>query len=111
MEKKYTPGITQRFLLIIDEVILDGQAKNRSSFAKSVGEHQQNLSLMEKGTRSPTLEQIAIACKLYGYSANWLILNLGEKKLKETEQKTTEERISNLEAQVSKINRRLKKGP
>lgn len=108
-KKKYTPGITQRFLLICDEVIHEGQAKNRSAFAKSVGEHQQNLSMMEKGTRAPTLEQIAIACKIYGYSANWVMLNIGEKKLKVKEQQSTEERLSNLEAEVSRISRTLKR--
>lgn len=97
--------ITERFLMILNEAIKEGQTKNKSTFAKSVGEHQQNLSLMEKGARAPTLEQIAIACKTYGYAPNWLILGIGAKRLKPNDQKTTEERLSNLEWEVSRLKR------
>lgn len=108
-KKQYTGDITKRFLLLCDEVIREGHTRNKSTFAKSVGEYQQNLALMEKGTRSPTLEHIAAACKLYGYSANWVVLNLGEKKLKAQEQKPLDERVSFLESEVARITRVLKK--
>lgn len=106
--KQHTPAITKRFLLIMDEAIRDGHTENRTTFAKSVGEHQQNLSAMEDGARSPTLEQIAAACKVYGYNPTWLILGTGDKRLKAKDQKTDDERLTQLEVEVSKIKRMLK---
>lgn len=107
--KQYTPAITKRFLLIMDEAIRDGHTENRTTFAKSVGEHQQNLTAMQNGSRSPTLEQIATACKMYGYSPTWLILGTGEKKMAAKDEKTLDQRISELEAEVARIKRIVKK--
>jgi hypothetical protein len=107
--KQYTPAITKRFLLIVDEVIRSGQVDTKGEFAKSVGEHQQNLSLMEKGTRAPTLEHIALSCKLYGYNPTWLILGVGEKKLKTSDGKTIEARVTDLETELAAIKRMVKK--
>lgn len=106
--KLYTPAITKRFLLIMDEVIRDRKCENRTAFAKSVGEHQQNLPAMENGTRAPTLEQIATACRIYGYSPTWLILGTSEKKMSAKDEKTTDERLSELEAEVVRIKRLIK---
>lgn len=107
--KQHTPAITKRFLLVADEVIRNGQVDTKGEFAKSVGEHQQNLSLMEKGTRAPTLEHIALSCKLYGYNPAWLILGVGEKRLKATDGKTIEARVGDLETELAAIKRMLKK--
>jgi hypothetical protein len=107
--KQYTPAITTRFLLIMDETIRDGHTENRTTFAKSVGEHQQNLPAMENGTRSPTLEQIATACRMYGYSPTWLIFGTGDKKMKAKDEMSLDQRISELEAEVARIKRLVKK--
>jgi hypothetical protein len=115
MNKEFTEGITQRFLQLCSEVIREGVVNNRKDFATSVGEHQQNLSLMDKGTRAPTLEQIVNACKKYGYSANWLMLNQGAKKIKTEIKKTRftpatmEERVHSLETEVARLDRNLKR--
>jgi hypothetical protein len=109
MKKQHTKNITHRFLQICAEVIQEGHVNNRKEFAESVGEHQQNLSRMDKGTRSPTLEQIATACLKYGYSANWVMLNMGMKKLtkEKKETGTIDQRINNLETEVARITRSL----
>ena len=106
--KKRTPGITERFLMICDEVINDGLSKNKSSFMASVGEYQQSRAAMEKGTRAPTLESIVMVCELYGYSANWLILNVGDKRLKASDKKPLEGRVNDLELELAKIKRALR---
>lgn len=106
--KIYSPEITQRFLLICDEVVRDGQVKNKSIFADSIGEHQQNLSKMDGKGRTPTLDQIARVCELFGYSPTWLILGVGEKKMKPGERRPLEGRVTDLEAEVARIKRLLK---
>jgi hypothetical protein len=107
--KHYTPSITKRFLLIVDEVIREGSIGTRTEFAQAVGEHQQNLALMEKGTRAPTLEHIAVACKKFGYSPTWLVLGTGDKKLKVKDQKGIEDRVSELEAIVASLKNMIKR--
>ena len=102
-------AITERFMMICEEALQTAQVKTRTEFAKSVGEHQQNLAAMESGSRSPTLDQVAKACELYGYSPTWLILNLGPKKMKETEQLPIEERLSQVESDIARIKRHLKR--
>jgi len=108
MSRKLTKqDITERFLLICEEVIREGLCKTKKEFAISIGEHPQNLTLMAKGSRFPTLEQIAKACDLYGYSPTWLILNMGSKKLAGNEKDATEERVSELELEVEKLKKFL----
>ena len=107
--KTHTYGITERFLLLMNEVIGSGQAENRTSFAKTVGEYQQNLSAMERGDRAPTLEQAATACEAYEYSANWLLLNVGPKKLDPKEILPIEKRVSDLESEMRKLKQLLSK--
>lgn len=99
--------ITERFLLICEEVIREGLCKTKKEFAGAIGEHPQNLTLMAKGSRAPTLEQVAKACDLYGYSPTWLILNIGPKKLAGTEKDPTEERVSDLELEVARLKKHL----
>lgn len=109
-KKQYTTSITQRFLQVCAEVIQEGHVNSRKEFAESVGEHQQNLSLMDKGTRAPTLEQIAKVCIKFGYNANWLILGTGNKKLgPEKKQAPTEERLNVLETAVAKLSRNMER--
>lgn len=99
--------ITERFLLICDEIIREGLCKTKKEFAFAVGEHPQNLTLMAKGTRFPTLEQIAKACDLYGYSPTWLILDKGPKKLADAQQDPIEERVGELEMEVERLKKHL----
>lgn len=106
-KEEYTQAITQRFLMLKDEVIRDGLCKNAAEFAERVGEHAQNFSKMEKGTRSPTLEHIYRACTEFGYSANWVILNYGPKKTDTTLTVPMEQRITTLELQIRSIKRLL----
>ena len=101
--------ITERFLLICEEVIREGLCKTKKEFAAVVGEHAQNLTLMAKGSRAPTLEQIAKACELYGYSPTWLILGVGPRKLAGANKDSTENRVSNLELEVARLKKDFKK--
>lgn len=113
MNKEHTAGITQRFLQICAEAIQEGYINNKKEFAESVGEHQQNLSQMDKGKRAPTLDQIVNACRKYGYSANWIMLNQGSKKMGRDAAKgtaiTIEQRMNILETEVSKISRNMQR--
>ena len=108
-EENYTEAITQRFLLLKDEVIGEKLCKNLSAFAEAVGEYPQNFSLMEKGNRSPTLSQCAKACDAFGYNANWLLLGLAPKKLGKGLEAPIEKRVSDLEIQMRSIKRLLAK--
>jgi len=107
--KIHTAAITQRFLLLCEEAVVDGLCKNRSAFLESVGEYQSNYSKFEDGIRAPTLEQIVKACELYGYSANWLVLNIGDKKLKASDKKPLEGRVTDLEVQMNRLRRIIEK--
>jgi len=106
--KTHTPGITQRFLQLCEEVIHEGHASSMTEFAKSIGEHSQNISLMQSGGRVPSVDKLAEACIKYGYSANWLILNRGERKLSKTDIKPIDQRVQQLETTVSSLQRKIK---
>ena len=101
--KKYSREITQRFLLIRDEVIQLGLCRTASEFAKAIGEYPQNFSRMEKGNRSPTLDHIARACELFNYNANWVMLNVGPKKRDKKNEVPLEKRVGDLEVQVRSL--------
>jgi hypothetical protein len=109
VNKQYTQAITKRFLAIADELVKDGRCASRVEFTKEVGAHQQNLTKMESGTRYPTLENIALTCKKFGYNPIWLILGIGDKTLKIKDQKTIEDRVSELEVNVARLQRLSKK--
>lgn len=98
---------TQNFLVIMGEVISQGLVKNKTEFAKKVGEHQQNITKMETGSRAPTIDQLAAASKLWGYNMNWIVLNTGAKKLDPKMNVPIEERVSILEQQVRILKKRL----
>jgi hypothetical protein len=106
--KPYSTDITNRLLQMRDEVVRDGLAKHRTEFAETIGEHQQNMTKMENGTRRPTLDQIGTACEVYGYSPTWLVLGIGPKKLKPSKEKKIDQRIADLEAEVTKLKRAVK---
>lgn len=107
MNKAYTKkAITERFLIICEEVIKDGLCKTRKEFAAAVGEHPQNLNLMDKGRRAPTLEQIAQACDHYGYSPTWVILGRGQHKMT-GEKDPTDERLDKVEDDIEMLKRHL----
>lgn len=109
VNKQQTTAITKRFLAIADELVKEGRCKNRVEFTEAVGAHQQNLTPMEKGTRYPTLENIALTCKKYGYNPTWLILGIGDKRLKIKEERTIEERVAELEVDMARLKRLQKK--
>lgn len=105
--KEYMADITQRFLLIRDEVIIEGLCKTAAEFAKSIGEYPQNFSRMEKGARYPTLDHIARVCEKYNYNANWVMLNRGSKKLDKKSEVPMEKRVGDLEVQLRSIKKLL----
>lgn len=105
--KEYATDITQRFLLIKDEVIREGLVNTAKEFATAIGEHSQNFTKMEKGTRSPTLDQVARACEIYGYSPTWVILNKGSKKLDKKAEVPLEKRVDQLEQQMRKLKKHV----
>lgn len=105
--KDYTTDITTRFLLIKDEVIRQGVCKTLKEFAEKVGEHPQNFSKMENGTRFPTLDHVARACAEFGYCAQWVVLGKGPKRTDKKDESSIEKRVSDLEIQVRSIKRKL----
>lgn len=108
-KKVYTPAITKRFLLIMDETIREGKCDSESEFMQSIGEHRGNIPAYHNGSRSPTLEQLATTCIKYGYSPTWFILGTGVKKLNIKDQKTIEDRVTELEAAVVALKNQMKR--
>jgi hypothetical protein len=106
--KTEAKDITNRFLQMMEEVITDGLCINRGDFANIIGEYPQNLGKMEKHERSPTLVQIANACQHFGYSPTWIILGIGDKIMNIKDQKTVEQRLNDLEAEMNKVKRLVK---
>lgn len=106
--KTEAKDITNRFLQLMNEVIKDGLCKNRGEFAKAIGEYAQNLGKMEQHERSPTLVQVANACQHFEYSPTWLVLGVGEKRMNKLDQATVEQRLNNLEADMTKLKRLAK---
>ena len=108
-KKKYTPAITKRFLLIMDEVIKEGKCDTPAEFLISVGEHRQQLYAYLDDIRSPTLEQLATTCTRYGYSPTWVMLGTGDKKMNPKDEKTIEDRVTELEATVAALKNMIKR--
>jgi hypothetical protein len=108
-EKKYTPAITKRILLIMEEVIKEGVCDTVDEFMTSIGEHRTSKSAYEDGSRAPTPEQIAITCAKFGYSPTWVILGIGEKKLNPKNQTPLEDRVSELETVVQSLKNMIKR--
>jgi hypothetical protein len=108
-KKKYTPAITKRFLVIMDESIKEGLCSTQAEFLTSIGEHRQSLPAYLEGTRSPTLEQVATTCTKYGYSPTWLILGTGDKKMNAKDEKTIENRVTELETTVAALKNQIKR--
>lgn len=104
----YTPDITARFLRIRDEVLAEGSANSQAEFGRAVGEHSQNFSMMEKGTRAPTLDQCARACEKFGYSANWLLLGIGPVKINPGLNAPLEQRVTTLEIGFKNLMKKVK---
>lgn len=109
-KKPYSTDITRRMLQLMEEVLHERLAKNKGEFAKSIGEYPQNLSMWEKDQRAPTLEQVAVACATYQYNPAWIILGVGSKKMRETEQKSIDHRVSTLEIELAQIKRFVSNG-
>ncbi len=105
--KKYTDSVTSRFIQICREVVAAGMVANKTEFAESVGEYQQNLSLMEKGSRAPTIEQICLACEVYNYSPSWLMMGIGDKTMQKPGKRNLEQRLNEIESEVNIIKRAL----
>lgn len=106
-KEKTDAGITQRFLLLMDEVLSNGLTKSKETFAATVGLDAQNLSPMQRGERSPTVNQCAAACLAFGYSANWLLLNTGPKKTDNELNIPIEKRVNDLEIKMRLLQRQF----
>jgi transcriptional regulator with XRE-family HTH domain len=105
-DKPYTKAIAKRFLQMMKDVIHEGQCIDKVDFATKIGEWSQNITAMEKGGRAPTLEQLATACKKFGYNPTWLVLGVGNKKLTQDDHK---KRITELETEMVRIKKLMKK--
>lgn len=102
-DKKYTPAIVKRILSIMEEVVREGRAGSYAEFLVSIGDVRTAKYDYETGRRAPTPEQIATACRRYGYSPTWILLGIGDKKLLDKKTKTVEVRVKELEAIVDDL--------
>jgi transcriptional regulator with XRE-family HTH domain len=75
----YKEKVTLRFLEAMRRILMARVkgCKTVSQFAAFIGEHPQNISKMENGTRFPTIDQVCRLCEVFGYSPNWLLLGKG----------------------------------
>lgn len=80
--KELAAGVTARFLEAMEHIISNNikGVTSRKKFGDMVGEYQQNFSKMESGKRSPTIKSLVKLCTEFGYSAEWLLLGIGEKE-------------------------------
>lgn len=108
IHKDYKEAITIRFLTCMRQVLMVRMkgCRTMKDFADFVGEHQQNLSKMEKGERSPTLDQTARLCEIFGFSPAWVILGKGN--MQETAELNAqlailEKRITKVEVEIEQI--------
>jgi hypothetical protein len=104
----YTPAITRRFLVIMEETVKEGTCESNGAFLESIGEYRQNLYGYLDGSRNPTLEQLATTCTKYGYSPTWVLLGMGDKRMKAGDNKSIEARVTELEASVARLNKLIK---
>jgi transcriptional regulator with XRE-family HTH domain len=76
----YRDKVTTRFLHAMRQIISERKqgCKTITQFAKLIGEHQQNISKMEKGERFPTIDQVCRLCLLFDISPTWILLGEGE---------------------------------
>lgn len=107
--KDFATDITQRFLLVKQEVIREGLCSTAKEFGAAIGEHSQNFAKMENGTRSPTLDQIARVCDQYGYNGNWILMGMAPKKLDKKQEVPFEQRLATLEMDVRRIKKQMEK--
>lgn len=71
-----TPEAKRLFNVFID------QGGNQASFAKDLGLTQSTISRILSGQRPLTENVIRPICQRWGYSAEWLLLGKGNKKVK-----------------------------
>jgi transcriptional regulator with XRE-family HTH domain len=77
---EYRDEVSKRFLNAMRQIISERKqgCKTITQFAKMIGEHQQNISKMEKGERFPTIDQICRLCLIFDISPTWILLGEGE---------------------------------
>lgn len=79
IQQTYKQDISERFAYAMRIIIAERKngCKNASQFSEMIGEHAQNISKINNGQRSPTLEQVARICNTFNLSPAWLILGKG----------------------------------
>jgi hypothetical protein len=81
-KKQIEKGVRERFLEAVDEVKSKGvkQGTSYKEIFESIDSHQQVHSQMKQGLQFPTVKQLILFHKKYGYSFQWLMLGIGAKK-------------------------------
>jgi transcriptional regulator with XRE-family HTH domain len=100
--KERSQQVTQRFLYAMKQVIaLEREGVDtRAAFAQMIGEHSQNISKMEHGTRYPTIEAICLMCDAFKINPSWLLMGTGDMWLDNWEA-TLMSRLSAIEKAVA----------
>jgi len=113
INKDYKETVTLRFLEAMRRVLMARKegCKTMKQFAEFVGEHQQNISKMERGERMPTVEQICRLCEVFGFSPAWVLLGRGN--MEETAElgaaiAVLQERMTKIEIEIEQMKARKK---
>jgi DNA-binding XRE family transcriptional regulator len=96
-------AITQRFLECLRMVRIKqiNGVKNTAQVAAIIGAHQQNISNMEKGTRHPTVEQIARLCEHFNFSTEWVLLGSGN--MEKQEKTSSDNQLNRIEKMLETL--------
>ncbi|WP_346236703.1 hypothetical protein ABDK00_014270 [Niabella insulamsoli] len=104
-EIDYRQEIRSRFLEAIRTIIKDRAhgIKTVAELAPKIGAFQQNISLMEKGDRYPTLEQVAKLCETFEFSTEWIMLGKGQLQLNGQKSSENEDRFIRIEKALNEL--------
>lgn len=104
--------VTLRVLKVMDYVLSKPSYGIPSirQFAHSIGLESQHIyEFKNDENRNVKIFNAIRVCNLYGISANWLLLGIGEMKLKkDKEELSLEERLSVLENELKSIKKKSK---
>ncbi|MBR3647087.1 MAG: helix-turn-helix transcriptional regulator [Paludibacteraceae bacterium] len=78
MRSKQRKDIDSRFLRAYRLLYADEKVSYKKDFCEAVGLLPQNLSMMERGTLSCTVDNIYRLATNYGVSLNWLFFGEGD---------------------------------
>jgi len=105
--KHHTRIIASRFIqamnIILELKLLDTVTKN--DFAVKVGMTKQDITLVEKGDRYPTLDTVYYLCTIFSIDTNWIITGGGAPFC----DAALTARVADLETRVTKIESDKKK--